>query len=106
MKKFIIFLLISGLIISCGLINRNVNTVEPTKTIEVTVDTISLPDLYKKFKEYGIKATREEISIIRYHSSTGELSNKYVYTKGNDTTYTVTLKDSVYIFTTEIIKEN
>ena len=102
MRKFIIFLLISGLIISCGLINRNIT--EPTKTVEVTVDTLSLPCLYKKFKENGIKATREEISIIRYHSSSGELSNKYVYTKGNDTTYTVTLKDSVCIFTTEIIK--
>ena len=104
MRKFIIFLLISGLIISCGLINRNIN--EPAKTVEVTVDTLSLPCLYKKFKENGIKATREEISIIRYHSSSGELSNKYIYTKGNDTTYTVTLKDSVCIFTTEIIKTN
>lgn len=106
MKKYIAFLLISGLIVSCGLAIRNINTVEHTKTTEVTIDTLSLPCLYKKLKENGIKATREEISIIRYHSSSGELSNKYVYTNGNDTTYTITLKDSVCIFTTEIIKEN
>ena len=37
MRKFIIFLLISGLIISCGLINRNINDTEGYRSVQVFI---------------------------------------------------------------------
>lgn len=90
--KRIVVTLIIFLTIGCAVTAPSWYSIDSEKsTVELCRDTVTYEQLDSVFKSHKIYPSEEEWStIIYYNKDSKEAMNQYVYTRGQDTLYTIT----------------